>query len=89
MRTSELKTFILKHNTLFWHIPQDKKEDVSDEYLIETIMNYGTLEDFKELEMVMGHTAISSVFMNLEERKRGNYFPEIYNFFYLYFSKYA
>jgi hypothetical protein len=89
MRSPELKSFIQKHSALFWYTPQDKKEEISDELLIETILNYGTLDDFKELEHLMGRTYMSSIFMNLEGRKIGNYFPEIYNFFYLYFSKYA
>ena len=37
MRTPELKAYIRKHNALFWYIPQEKKEEVSDELLIETI----------------------------------------------------
>ena len=82
-------TLIQKHSALFWCTPQDKKEEISDELLIETILNYGTLDDFKELEHLMGRAYMSSIFMNLEGRKIGNYFPEIYNFFYLYFSKYA
>jgi hypothetical protein len=89
MRTPELKAFIQKHKSLFWYTPEDKKEDVSDELLIETILNHGTLDDFKELERLMGRSVISSIFMNLKGRKIGNYYPEIYNFFYLYFSKYA
>ena len=89
MRTPELKAFIQKHNALFWYTPQNKKEDVSDELLVETILNDGTLNDFRELETLMGRSVIKSVFMNLEGRKIGNYYPEIYNFFYLYFSKYA
>ena len=89
MRTPELKAFIRQNSALFWYIPEDKKEDVSDELLVETILNYGTLEDFRRLERLMGRSKLSAVFMNLEGRKKGNYFPEIYNFFYLYFSKYA
>lgn len=89
MRTPELKAFIRTHQALFWYTPQDKKKDISDEILVETILNYGTLEDFKELELLMGRSTLSSIFMNLEGRKKGNYYPEIYNFFYLYFKKHA
>ena len=60
---------------------------MSDEFLIETILNHGTLDDFKELERLMGHKVLGSIFLNLDSRKKGNYYPEIYNFFYLYFSK--
>ena len=87
IRTPEMKAFIQKHSALFWYTPKDKKEFVSDEFLIETILNHGTLDDFKELERLMGRKVLSSIFLNLDNRKKGNYFPEIYNFFYLYFSK--
>ena len=50
LRTPELKAFIQKHSALFWYTPKDKKEFVSDEFLIETILNHGTLDDFKELD---------------------------------------
>ncbi len=90
MRPPELKAFIRRHNALFWYTPDDKKEEVSDELLVETILNYGTLDDFEELKNLMGRENLSSVFMGLEGRKKMNYYPEIYNFFYLYFTrKYA
>ncbi|MDR3654040.1 MAG: hypothetical protein P4L34_13855 [Paludibacter sp.] len=89
MRTPELKEFIQQHSSLFWYTPQDKKVDVSDEFLVETILNYGTLNEYKDLEKLMGIKEISSVFMGIKGRKKLNYFPEVYNFFYLYFKKHA
>jgi hypothetical protein len=89
MRTPEMKEFILQHSNLFWYIPQDKKVDVSDELLIENILNYGTLTDFKELEKLMGKENLSTVFFSLEGRKILNYYPQIYNFFYHYFKNHA
>ena len=89
MRTAEFKAFILQHSDLFWYTPQDKKKDISDEFLIETILNYGTLQEFKELEKLMGQQKLSTVFMGVKGRKIMNYYPEVYNFFYLYFSKHA
>ena len=89
MRSPELKNFILKHSDLFWYTPQDKKEDISDEYLLETILNYGTLEDFKELQQLIGINELSRQFFSLEGRKKMNIYPEVYNFFYHYFKKHA
>ena len=89
MRNSKLKEFILQHSNLFWYTPQDKKVEISDEFLVETILNYGTLAEFKELEKLMGFRNLSKVFMNLEGRKITNYYPEVYNFFYQYFKKHA
>jgi hypothetical protein len=89
MRSPEIKAFILKHSDLFWYTPQDKKVEISDEYLLENILNYGTLNDFKELERLMGIDNLANIFFNLEGRKKMNIYPEIYNFFYHYFNKYA
>ena len=89
MRSPELKNFILKHSDLFWYTPQDKKEDISDEYLLETILNYGTLEDFKELQQLIVINELSRQFFSLEGRKKMNIYPEVYNFFYHYFKKHA
>lgn len=89
MRSPELKEFILQHSNLFWYTPQDKKVEISDEFLVETILNYGTLEEFKELEKLVGVKKLSSIFLGVEGRKKGNYYPEIFNFFYLYFVKHA
>jgi len=89
MRSPELKEFILKHSDLFWYTPQDKKVEISDEFLMETILNYGTLDDFKELERLMGRDILATLFFNLEGRKKLNIYPMVYNFFYHYFKKYA
>lgn len=88
-RTPEIKAFIRKNAHLFWYIPDDKKEDISDEVLVEFILNYGNLESFQELRELLGLNRISTVFMSLEGRRKLNYYPEIYNLFYLYLKKNA
>lgn len=89
MRTPELKQFIRDHNALFWSIPNEKKEDVSEAALVEHILNYGTLADCRELIRLMGIKKVSSVFQKAQGRQKMNYFPEIYNFFSLYFAHFA
>lgn len=86
-RTPEEKAFIRKNAHLFWYIPDDKKEDISDEVLVEFILNYGTMQSFQELRELLGLNRISTVFLNLEGRKKMNFYPEIYNLFYLYLKK--
>ena len=49
MRSPQVKDFILNHSNLFWYTPQEKKEDISDEFLVETILNYGDTDAFIEL----------------------------------------
>ncbi len=45
MNSPEIKEFIRQHSNLFWYTPEDKKEDIRPEFLVETILNYGDLND--------------------------------------------
>jgi len=85
----EIKAFIREHNALFWYTPEDKKEEISEELLVEMILNYGDLEAIQKLIELMGIKKVSSVFFNAKGRKKLNYFPEIYHFFSLFFTRYA
>ncbi|GHT59041.1 hypothetical protein AGMMS50239_04800 [Bacteroidia bacterium] len=49
MRSEALKNFIREHTVLFWYSPEDKAETVSDELLVETILNYGDMEAVRQL----------------------------------------
>ncbi len=89
MNSPEIKQFIREHSALFWYTPEDKKEEISHELLIETTLNYGELNDIKRLVEIMGMERISEVFFNLEGRKKLNYYPEIFHYFSLLFRKYA
>ena len=89
MRTEELKNFIRANGALFWYTPEDKGEKVTDELLVETMLNYGTLDQIKELFELMGIRTVAEIFRNMTGRKKMNYFPVIWNYFDLYFDKYA
>jgi hypothetical protein len=87
MNSPELKAFILENSSLFWYTPQDKKEDISSELLVETILNYGDINAVRKLCNLMGIRNVAKVFFNATGRKKLNYYPEIYNFFELFFKK--
>jgi len=89
MRTHQIKQFIEDNAYLFWYSPHPKSETVSDELLVETILNYGRLEDVRELFNVVGLQNVAAIFWGMTGRKKLNYFPEIYHYFNLYFKKYA
>jgi hypothetical protein len=89
MNSPEVKEFIRQHSDLFWYTPADKKEDIGPDLLLETILNYGTLDDIRSLLKIWGIGEAAKVFYSAEGRKKLNYFPEIYNYFSLYFKKYA
>ena len=88
-RTPELKKYIEDRQYLFWYSPAPKSETVSDELLVETILNYGTMIDVQGLFSLMELKNVASVFRSMKGRKKLNFYPEIYNYFELYFEKYA
>jgi len=89
MNSPELKTFIRKNSNLFWYTPGDKKEDINPDFLVETILNYGSMDEIKTLIKIMGIKEISHIFFSARGRKKLNYYPEIYNFFSLFFARNA
>jgi hypothetical protein len=48
INTPEIKQFIREHSNLFWYTPEDQKEHISQEFLVETILNYGDLDAVKK-----------------------------------------
>ena len=89
MYDSEIKAFIRKKSNLFWSVPEDKKEEISPALLVETILNYGTMDDVRKLIKLMGLEEVSRVFFSAKGRQKLNYYPEIYNYFSLLFKKYS
>lgn len=72
MNSPEIKAFIRKHSNLFWYIPEDKKEEISEDVLVEFILNYGSLEDVKELFRIMGLKQVAEVFFESINKNQKN-----------------
>jgi hypothetical protein len=89
MNSPEIKAFIREHSNLFWYTPEDKKEEISNEFLVETILNYGDMNDVRKLIKIIGIGRLSEIFSGLQGRKILNYYPEIYNFFSILIKRYA
>ncbi len=87
--SEELKDMIREKSYLFWYTPENEKENISHELLLEHILNYGTLDDVRKLFKIMGIDQASKVFMRIKGRNKLNFYPEIYNFFSLLFQRYA
>ena len=81
--------FIDKHSALFWYTPEDRKRTISDELLVETILNEGTLDDFRALKDVLTPKRVAQIFFGATPRQIGNYYPEIRHFFSLVLKEYA
>jgi hypothetical protein len=69
VNTPEIKAFIRENRTLFWYTPEDKKENISLEFLVETILNYGTLNEIRRLIRIIGIQKISQIFFSAKGRK--------------------
>ena len=72
---------IEKNKNLFWYTPDSKKQDISDSLLVETILNEGSLDDYRELVDALGIKRVAEVFFSASGRQKQNYYPEIYHFF--------
>lgn len=83
------KHLIDKHQNLFWYTPSEKRHQISDDLLVETVLNEGTLDDCRELMQTLGSHRVAEVFFSAKGRKKANYYPEIYHFFSLLLAKYA
>lgn len=89
MNSPEIKEFIYQHSNLFWYTPEDKKGDISHEFLVENIMNYGDFDDVKKLIQILGMARLAEIFKNLHGRKKLNYYPEMYHFLSALIQRYA
>lgn len=89
MRSQKIKDFIREHEHLFWYTPIKEKENISDEMLLEYILNYADLPTIKEFFVLMGVQNIQTIFNNLKGRKKGNIYPEIHHLFSEYLKRIA
>ena len=80
---------IKKHGSLFWFTPEEQKRDISDALLVETILNEGTLDDYRELVAALGGKRVAEIFFAATGRRKANYYPEIHHFFSLVLKEYA
>ncbi len=88
-RSQAVKNFIREHENLFWHTPLNEKENISDEMLLEYILNYSDLPTIKKFFELMGIQKIKAIFQNLNGRKKGNIYPEIHHLFSEYLKRIA
>jgi hypothetical protein len=86
---NEKQQLISENACLFWWIPAEKKKQLSDESLVETILNYGDMNGVKKLIQIYGIKKVSDIFFKQIENKRNNYLPQTIYYFSLYFKKHA
>ena len=92
MNSPEIKEFIYQHSSLFWYTPEDKKGDISHEFLVEHILNYGDQEAVIQLFHLLGINKAAEIFFHsiqLSPRRKGNYHEITANYFTHVFKKYS
>lgn len=82
-----INKFIKKRPYLIWYTKN--YDNLSEETIIEVVLNYGDFDDFKKIIKILGIKKIAAIFREKIRQKRCNYRPEIKNYFRLYFNKYA
>lgn len=80
---------IQKYSSLFWYFDKSKIEDISDDVLVEFILNYGDLEAVRELFKTLEINKVAQIFKNKAYSERSNYFPQVKNYFNLVFQKHV
>jgi len=91
-RNLEVKKYIDDRRHLFWYSPSPKSETVSDELLVEMVLNYGSMDDVRALFEVMSIKNVAKIFFDSigkSERRKGNFHELTLNYFTLFFNRYA
>ena len=84
---TKMQKFIKKRSYLVWYVKDPA--NLSEESIVEHVLNYGDWDDVKEMIKIMGIKRVAGIFDKEANKKRSNYRPEIKNYFTLYFHKYA
>lgn len=82
--------FVKKRKYLFWSTKN--YDGLSAEAVVEAILNYGNMNDVRELISLLGMQKVAKIFYDKSKKSkvgRQNYRPEVKNYFQLYFQKYA
>lgn len=79
-------TDIIKNKPyLAWYIKNP--ENLSDQSVLEHVLNYGNWEDVQTFIQIMGKEKTAEIFHQSLQNKRVNYFPEIKSYFIRYFNR--
>lgn len=82
--------FVRKRKHLFWSTKN--YDGLSNEAIVEAILNYGNMDDVRDLIALLGIQEVARIFRQKSQKSkmgRQNYRPEIINYFNLFFNKYA
>lgn len=83
----EMADFVKERKHLFWSTKN--YNGLSRGAVVEGVLNYGDMDDVRELISILGMEETAKIFFEQTNRKRINYDPKIVNYFSLFFKKYA
>ncbi len=92
MQTDEVTAFIHAQRDLFWFIPDSGLDRISNAVLVETILNYGSLDAVRSLIALLGLETVAREFARTAlatGRRRHNYHELTRHFFWHVFKRYA
>jgi len=89
LKSNKLADFIKENSHLFWSIPESQKMNISTESLVENILNYGDEESIIKLFELVGSEKVANIFFHQINSNRTNYYPQVKNFFTLYFNRHV
>ena len=81
------KDILNQYGYLFWWVK--KKDNLSDEAIVETLLCYGDEEQVKSLFNWLGINKVSEIFKKQTKQTRINYPERTQHFFTLLFEKYV
>ena len=87
-----IKELINDYKQLFWYAPEKGKENIDNEQLVETILNYGDENAVRRLIDIMGIEMVANIFkkqISTSTRRKNNYHELVANYFQLYFKRHA
>ncbi len=89
---NEIQVLINEYSHLFWYTPPNEKENIDEDQLVETILNYGDEKAIKRMIEIMGMNRVADIFkkhITTSNRRKNNYHELVANYFQLYFSRHA
>ena len=86
---SSLYQLVKENRSLFWSVGEDKLEDLDENVVVETILNFGNLENVKKLFSLLGTSRVADIFYSQISHQRNNYYLPVSYFFDKYFKRHV
>ena len=89
MLSDSLYDFISERKHLIWYVKDYRA--LNEEAIVEATLNYGDWNDVQKVIRIMGIERVATIFRKqmVTGRQRGNYYPDVANYFNLYFDRYV